>query len=568
MANPEREAHIRPPIFDGSNFTHWKIRTTAYLQSLGAEVWGIVESGYKFPSAIPTDAAERKQYELNAKVVTVLLGSLTQSEFMKIMHYKSAKEIWDKIILSYEGDEQVKRAKLQTLRIRYENLKMHSNESIANYFLRMDEIVNCMRDLGEEFKEVVLVEKVLRSLSAKFDSKVSAIEEKENLQKITMSQLHGILTAFEMRKEGPSEATFEASGYMSEEEEEVNFVKNLEQGTGRFKGKLPFKCFSCGRVGHYAARCPHNKGKMSEEGNRSYYTHVKSNDSFNGSEDIRSLMAYDKKNAEIEEVTKLNEQLETVTRVREKLQDIVKDQNITIQSLESKIFSLKEDLEKSKEQNIEALEHEVIKLKQQVEEGRKAEEDLRKQYLKKEEQHQVEVNILKGKLEEKDKLLRFQDSTKILDDILGSQRSPSIKTGLGFHESVEGESSSQGEARNSKEKSKMINKELRSHPHQQSRNDIFTPPLNNVECYVCHNLGHVAARCRSRMVQDHHKRSSHPRYYRGYCFACNAYGHKEIDCNRRNMKYVRCYSCNKLGHKARECKSKFQSSKQEDHTSS
>ena len=160
-----------------------------------------------------------------------------------------------------------------------------------------------------------------------------------------------------MRKEGPSEAAFEASGYMSEEEDEVNIVKNLEQGTGWFKGKLPFKCFSCGRVGHYAARCPHNKGKMFEEGNRSYYTHVKSNDSFNGSEDIRSLMAYEKK----------------------------------------------QDGESLEEQ-----EHEVIKLKQQVEEGRKAEEDLRNQYLEKEEQHQVEVNILKGKLEEKDKLLRFQ----------------------------------------------------------------------------------------------------------------------------------------------------------------
>ena len=61
-----------------------------------------------------------------------------------------------------------------------------------------------MRNLGEEIKEVVLVEKVLRSLSTKFESRVSAIEENENLKKITMMQLHGILTSFEVRKEGPS----------------------------------------------------------------------------------------------------------------------------------------------------------------------------------------------------------------------------------------------------------------------------------------------------------------------------------------------------------------------------
>jgi len=85
-----------------------------------------------------------------------------------------------------------------------------------------------------------------------------------------------------------------------------------------------------------------------------------------------------------------------------------------------------------------------------MEEGRNFEEILKKQSLEKEEQLQVEVNILKGKLEEKDKILRFQDSSKVLDDILNSQRSPAIKTGLGFHEYVEGESSSQGEARNSK----------------------------------------------------------------------------------------------------------------------
>ena len=101
-----------------------------------------------------------------------------------------------------------------------------------------------------------------------------------------------------------------------------------------------------------------------------------------------------------------------------------------------------------------------------MEEGRKVVEILKKQHLENEEQHQVAVNILKGKLEEKDKLLWFQDSTKILDDILSSERSPAIKTGLGFYESVEGESSSQGEVRNSNAKYEMLKKEMRGQRHQ------------------------------------------------------------------------------------------------------
>jgi len=91
---------------------------------------------------------------------------------------------------------------------------MHSDESVASYFLRTDDIVNCMKNLGEEIREVTLVEKILTSLSSKFESKVYAIEEKQDLQTITMNQLHGILTTFEMRKGGPSnmrEANFKSS---------------------------------------------------------------------------------------------------------------------------------------------------------------------------------------------------------------------------------------------------------------------------------------------------------------------------------------------------------------------
>ena len=150
----------------------------------------------------------------------------------------------------------------------------------------------------------------------------------------------------------------------------------------------------------------------------------------------------------------------------------------------------------------------------------------------------------------------------ILDDILSSQRSSAIKTSLGFHESVEGESSSQSKTRNSNAKSEMLDKGMRGQSHQQPGKEIlqrksFTPPMNNVECYVCHNLGHVASRCRSRMVQDHHtERTSRSRYFKGYCFACNMFGHRAVDCYRRNMKHVRCYACNRLGHIAKDCRNK------------
>ena len=73
----------------------------SYLQSLGAEVWAIVEQGYQYPAAIPTDLMERNNYETNAKAVNALLGILTESEFFKVMQLNTAKTIWDKIILSY-----------------------------------------------------------------------------------------------------------------------------------------------------------------------------------------------------------------------------------------------------------------------------------------------------------------------------------------------------------------------------------------------------------------------------------------------------------------------------------
>ena len=70
---------------------------------------------------------------------------------------------------------------------------MKEDEDIAAYFLRVDEIVNTMRGLGEKFESRTLVQKILRSLPMIFDRKVSSHEENKDLDKLSMDELHGSL---------------------------------------------------------------------------------------------------------------------------------------------------------------------------------------------------------------------------------------------------------------------------------------------------------------------------------------------------------------------------------------
>jgi hypothetical protein len=164
---------------------------------------------------------------------------------------------------------------------------MKEDENIAAYFLRVDETVNTIIGLGEEIKESIIVQKVLRSLPMRFDPKISTLEERSNLNSISMDELHGIFTAYEMRieQENPDikEAAFKASknskqkerkkeehsssSDVSEDDEEVaNFVKRLNKGTdGMYRGKLPLICFDCDGIGNFDNKCLYKK-KRNDEG--------------------------------------------------------------------------------------------------------------------------------------------------------------------------------------------------------------------------------------------------------------------------------------------------------------
>ena len=136
----------------------------------------------------------------------------------------------------------------------------------------------------------------------RFDSKISAIEERTDMDTMTVDKLHGTLTAYEMRTEqedsSGKEATFKSfnkrgtskpnpkskdkNNDESNNEEEANFVRKLKRGTGKYKGKLPLICFECGKIGHFASKCPYAKDQDSDDENsykksKSYQKYKKAN---------------------------------------------------------------------------------------------------------------------------------------------------------------------------------------------------------------------------------------------------------------------------------------------------
>ncbi|XP_028054446.1 uncharacterized protein LOC114258659 [Camellia sinensis] len=90
---------------------------------------------------------------------------------------------------------------------------MNENESISEYYNRTLTIVNQMRRYGEKMESLQVIEKILRSLSPKFEHVVIVIEEFKDLNAMTTDELMGTLEIHEqgINKKIPSSSLEQAS---------------------------------------------------------------------------------------------------------------------------------------------------------------------------------------------------------------------------------------------------------------------------------------------------------------------------------------------------------------------
>nr|XP_016458367.1 PREDICTED: uncharacterized protein LOC107782049 [Nicotiana tabacum] len=278
----EGTSQVRPPYFNGQYFSHWKVRMKIFAKAYDVKVWRVIKKGnYPLPASTPSladpediDSYSKEQLEVvqvNNKTRNLLHNAISGEEYEKISSCDTAKEMWDKLEVTYEGTSKIK--------------EIHIN----------------MLAFGKPYTNGDQVRKILRSLPTTWQTKVVTLES-QDLNKLSYDELRGELIAFErthLKKTNQEEkkkiVAFKTSTEMAENEiddpkalqEEIAMMsRNMDGLKRRYrntkKGRFPprrsrqyneqdkndGKCYECGKFGHIQAECLELKRKISRGFNK------------------------------------------------------------------------------------------------------------------------------------------------------------------------------------------------------------------------------------------------------------------------------------------------------------
>nr|GEV54285.1 reverse transcriptase domain-containing protein [Tanacetum cinerariifolium] len=121
------------------------------------------------------------------------------------------KEIWKTLLITHQGDNQVKDNKIDLLVQQYEQLVIFEDESIDSVFARFNTIITSLKALDEGYSSKKYVRKFFRALHPKWKANVKAIKESKDLTSLSLDLLIADLKVYEMIIKKDSEI-FKAKG--------------------------------------------------------------------------------------------------------------------------------------------------------------------------------------------------------------------------------------------------------------------------------------------------------------------------------------------------------------------
>jgi hypothetical protein len=286
----------KPPYFDGEDYCMWSDKMRHHLTSLHDSIWDIVEFGAQAPQVADKDYDSDEDAQIrhfNSHATSILLASLCREEYNKVQGLKSAKEIWDVLKTTHEGDEVTKITKRETIEGELGRFVLNKGEEPQAMYNRLKTMVNQVRNLGNtKWDDHEMVKVILRSLVFRNPTQVQLICGDPRYKLMTHEEVIGKFVIFELmikdskhivnleqgatstpevqpvafkameeekRESTPSRLPIDTSKLDNEEMALIikSFCQILKHRRGKdYKPRSKRVCYKCGKPGHFIAKCP------------------------------------------------------------------------------------------------------------------------------------------------------------------------------------------------------------------------------------------------------------------------------------------------------------------------
>jgi hypothetical protein len=243
----------KPPFFDGEDYCMRSDNMRHHLTSLHASIWDIVEFGAQVPTVGDEgyDSDEVAQIRhFNSQATTILLASLCREEYNKVQGLKSAKEIWDVLKTTHEGDEVTKITKRETIEGELGRFVLNQGEEPQAMYNLLKTLVNQVRNLrSTKWDDHEMVKVILRSLVFHNPTQVQLIRGDPRYKLMSPEEVIGKFVSFELMVKGSKH------------------IVNLEQGATSIPEVQPiaFKATKEKKEESTSSRLPIDASKLDNE---------------------------------------------------------------------------------------------------------------------------------------------------------------------------------------------------------------------------------------------------------------------------------------------------------------
>ena len=147
-----------------------------HLRGLGDHAQSYITVELVDPIGTLTTKDMKKKKEHN-QVMLEIASALSYAEFDDIKGLDSVNKMWDALKTIYGGDKNVQRAKSESIRGKFDEMKMEEGEIVAQYAARIKEVVSTIRGADGLIDDDTILSKFLRTLLPIYAIRVSTIQE-------------------------------------------------------------------------------------------------------------------------------------------------------------------------------------------------------------------------------------------------------------------------------------------------------------------------------------------------------------------------------------------------------